>query len=145
LIIWRRNRFNIPDPSSHQWPSQCLLRPLSLLASIFAPIDSRRHTLWRETEGTNLGRKRGRGTDFASSCAEVDDLDLVGIEFGSCRAVSLVAMAGAPADQKDDTHAWLVREVVNLFRSFCCCCRRQVERGWGKEKPDDGVEKLTSV
>jgi hypothetical protein len=45
-----------------------------------------------ETEGADLGRK-GRGSaDLTSSGAEVDDLDLVGIDLGSCRAVSLGAM-----------------------------------------------------
>ena len=40
-------------------------------------------TLWRQTEGTNLGRKRGRGTDLTTGRAEVDDLNLGGIELGS--------------------------------------------------------------
>jgi heme oxygenase len=35
-----------------------------------------------------------------------------GSNLGAARWIS---QAGRAADQKDDTHAWLVREVVNLF------------------------------
>ena len=39
--------------------------------------------LGRKTEGTDLGRKGGRGTDLTSGGTEVDNLLLVGIELGS--------------------------------------------------------------
>jgi hypothetical protein len=41
-------------------------------------------TLGRETERTDLGGKGGGGTDFTTGRTEVDDLDLGGIELGSC-------------------------------------------------------------
>ena len=41
-------------------------------------------TLGRETERTDLGGERGGGTDFTTGRTEVDDLDLGGIELGSC-------------------------------------------------------------
>ena len=66
-------------------------------------------TLWRQTERTDLGGERGGGTDFTTRRTEVDDLNLGGIELGSWSVVSLAVTA----DQKDDTHAWLVRKVVN--------------------------------
>jgi len=37
--------------------------------------------LWRETKRTDLGGKRGGGTDLTTRCTEVDDLLLVGVEF----------------------------------------------------------------
>ena len=41
-------------------------------------------TLGRETERTDLGGESGGGTDFTTGRTEVDDLDLGGIELGSC-------------------------------------------------------------
>ena len=41
-------------------------------------------TLGRETERTDLGSEGGGGTDFTTGRTEVDDLDLGGIELGSC-------------------------------------------------------------
>jgi hypothetical protein len=46
------------------------------------------HTLRRETERTDLGRKCGRGSDFTTRRTEVDDLDLAGIELGSFCALA---------------------------------------------------------
>lgn len=40
-------------------------------------------TLWRQTEGTDLGGECGGGTDFTTSRTEVDDLNLGGIELRS--------------------------------------------------------------
>ena len=47
-----------------------------------------KRTLGRETKGTDLGGKRGGGTDFTTSGAQVDDLNLGGIEFGSCACLA---------------------------------------------------------
>ena len=44
--------------------------------------------LGRKTERTDLGRKGGRGTDLTSGGTEVNDLLLVGVEFGSFFAIS---------------------------------------------------------
>ena len=41
--------------------------------------------LRRQTERTDLGRKRGRSTNLTTGGTEVDDLLLVGVEFGSWR------------------------------------------------------------
>jgi hypothetical protein len=45
-------------------------------------------TLGRETERTDLGGESGGGTDFTTGRTEVDDLDLGGIELGSCRSLA---------------------------------------------------------
>jgi len=99
--------------------------------------------LWRQTERTDLGGERGRSTNFTTSRTEVDNLHLGGIDLGSFGNVSAWRFRrawllkksnfqtatdtpiGRPshsenpplfvADQKDDTHAWLVLEVVNRF------------------------------
>ena len=47
--------------------------------------------LGRKTERTDLGRKGGRGTDLTSGGTEVNDLLLVGVEFGSFFAISALA------------------------------------------------------
>lgn len=75
--------------------------------------------LGRETKRTDLGGKSGRGTDLTTSGTEVDDLDLAGIELGSCITqiyISLALLDKKPPLRKDDTYAWLVRKVVGLFR-----------------------------
>lgn len=46
------------------------------------------HTLGRETERTDLGSERGRGTDFTTRRTEVDNLNLGGIDLGSFGYVS---------------------------------------------------------
>lgn len=48
--------------------------------------------LGRETERTDLGRKGGRGTDLTSGGTEVNDLLLIGVEFGSFCDISIVAL-----------------------------------------------------
>jgi hypothetical protein len=45
-------------------------------------------TLGRETERTDLGGKSGRGTNLTTGGTEVDDLDLGGVELGSCRSLA---------------------------------------------------------
>jgi hypothetical protein len=44
--------------------------------------------LGRETERTDLGGKSGRGTNLTTGGTEVDDLDLGGVELGSCRSLA---------------------------------------------------------
>lgn len=78
-----------------------------------------------ETKRTDLRGEGGRGTDFTTSGPKVDDLDLGGIELGSCRQkntkISQMPLKlcncfrRAASNQKDDTYAWLVRKVVGLF------------------------------
>lgn len=48
--------------------------------------------LGRKTERTDLGRKGGRGTDLTSGGTEVNDLLLIGVEFGSFCDISIVAL-----------------------------------------------------
>lgn len=47
-----------------------------------------------ETKRTDLGGKSGRGTDLTSGGTEVNDLLLVGVEFGSFIAISALVMDG---------------------------------------------------
>ena len=47
-----------------------------------------KRTLGRKTKGTDLGSERRRGTDFTTSGSQVDDLNLGGIEFGSCACLA---------------------------------------------------------
>lgn len=47
-----------------------------------------KRTLRRQTKRTDLGSECGRGTDFTTGRTEVDDLDLGGIEFGSCSCLA---------------------------------------------------------
>jgi hypothetical protein len=48
---------------------------LGYLCNVFTDL------LGRETKRPDLGRKGSGRADFAASCSEVEDLDLVGIEF----------------------------------------------------------------
>jgi hypothetical protein len=48
---------------------------LSYLCNVFTDL------LGRETKRPYLGGKGSGGADFTASCSEVEDLDLVGIEF----------------------------------------------------------------
>jgi hypothetical protein len=50
--------------------------------------------LGRKTEGTDLGRKSGGGTDLTSGGTEVDNLLLVGIELGSFTIISALSQDG---------------------------------------------------
>lgn len=50
--------------------------------------------LGRKTERTDLGRKGGRGTDLTSGGTEVNDLLLVGVEFGSFAKSALARRRG---------------------------------------------------
>lgn len=86
----------------------------AMLALVFKPqfprLSSEIRTLRRQTQRANLWGEGGGGTHFTTGRAKVDDLDLARIEFWRCARFSLAVAA----DQKDDTHAWLVREVVCL-------------------------------
>lgn len=46
--------------------------------SVLAAVACRRDT--HETKGTDLGGKRGRGTDLTTDSTEVDELDFVGVD-----------------------------------------------------------------
>lgn len=61
-----------------------------------------------ETKRTDLRSESRRGTDLTTSGAEVDNLNLVGIELGSCKRMKLArcrcrctsACAGQPAFER---------------------------------------------
>lgn len=46
--------------------------------------------LGRQTQRTDLGSEGGRGTNFTTGGAKVDDLHLIGIELGSCTALLIL-------------------------------------------------------
>lgn len=49
--------------------------------------------LGRQTQRTDLGSEGGRGTNFTTGGAKVDDLDLIGIELGSCTGTLLILIS----------------------------------------------------
>lgn len=103
---------------SRQWPWRYLHRPSWGRDQEDRSWERgrRRHQLHHRWHGGGyrLLLESSQLLNCKGSATNLHDLNLGGIDFGSCRKVEL-ATAIEPADQKDDTHAWLVREVVGLF------------------------------